>query len=232
MTLKEAFVAPLLADSHSAHPGAGQVVSMTNDSNSASMLVFLSNIEHITTLNAKLLKDLEKRLEAWDPFTSGLGDLFQRYAPLFKIYDEYSRSYEYATKTIDTQRKSSKVFAAFFEKCAADNAKRLKQSNFESFMIMPIQRVPRYVLLLKEVLKYTPETHHDHEELSTALALIKDVASHINEKIRERENIVSAAARARRCSPAQQRRPACRGSARRTAALPLVALVVCPQPKL
>jgi len=63
----------------------------------------------------------------------------------------------------------------------------------ESFQIMPVQRVPRYQLLLRELLKYTDETHPDYQSLQMALRMIKDIALTINDGKKlaeERQRIV------------------------------------------
>jgi hypothetical protein len=39
----------------------------------------------------------------------------------------------------------------------------------DDYLIMPVQRVPRYVLLLRGVLKYTLPGHPDHEAVRTRL---------------------------------------------------------------
>ena len=53
---------------------------------------------------------------------------------------------------------------------------------------MPIQRVPRYALLLKELHRYTPPFHADDNTLSRTLTEIFKVAQLINENKREEEN--------------------------------------------
>lgn len=55
-------------------------------------------------------------------------------------------------------------------------------------LIQPVQRVPRYRLLLAELLKCTPETHPDYEPCEKALLKIEDVAIHVNESVRAKEN--------------------------------------------
>ena len=45
---------------------------------------------------------------------------------------------------------------------------------------MPIQRLPRYVLLLGELLKYTPESSPEYSSLSSALAAIKETTEQVN----------------------------------------------------
>ena len=48
-------------------------------------------------------------------------------------------------------------------------------------MITPIQRIPRYELLLKDYLKRLPDDAMDRQEAESALALIADAAAHSNE---------------------------------------------------
>lgn len=50
-------------------------------------------------------------------------------------------------------------------------------------LILPIQRLPRYTLLLKELLRYTPEDHKDFLPLLEAFNKMKDVAVYVNEVI-------------------------------------------------
>lgn len=48
---------------------------------------------------------------------------------------------------------------------------------------MPVQRLPRYILLLKDLIKYTPETHSDYLKLKEAMEKTADILSEINKKI-------------------------------------------------
>src|SRR5690349_12017086 len=59
--------------------------------------------------------------------------------------------------------------------------------DLESLLITPIQRVPRYVLLLSEVVKHTPATHPDQADLAKALQSMRRVADVINERKRDSE---------------------------------------------
>ena len=49
-------------------------------------------------------------------------------------------------------------------------------------LIMPIQRIPRYVLLLQELRKLTPEFHLESEGITKGLEKIKDIANNMNQK--------------------------------------------------
>lgn len=48
---------------------------------------------------------------------------------------------------------------------------------------MPMQRVPRYVLLLNELHKKTPIDHEDKALTKQAVSVITDVAHQINERV-------------------------------------------------
>ena len=59
---------------------------------------------------------------------------------------------------------------------------------FIDLLIMPVQRVPRYVMLLQAVLQYTKPDHPDYSQLRKALEEAQNAANVINEKLREAEN--------------------------------------------
>jgi len=54
---------------------------------------------------------------------------------------------------------------------------------------MPIQRIPRYPLLLQDLLRYMPEDHKDYKNLNSALDKMSQIAQHVNERKREYENL-------------------------------------------
>lgn len=55
-------------------------------------------------------------------------------------------------------------------------------------IVTPMQRIPRYKMLVAELLKNTPEEHDDFKDLTEALVVVDTVAKAINEQIKEREN--------------------------------------------
>lgn len=48
---------------------------------------------------------------------------------------------------------------------------------------MPIQRIPRYVMLLSDLLKHTEPNHLDYKNISTGLNKVQGVATYINENV-------------------------------------------------
>lgn len=61
--------------------------------------------------------------------------------------------------------------------------------DLNAFLIKPVQRVCKYPLLLKELLKNTPETHPDYADLNEAHEAMQNSCLKLNERKREVENM-------------------------------------------
>jgi len=103
-------------------------------------------------------------------------------ADFLKMYTQYLNFYERAIATMNSLRENSK-----FQKFLSDHMEQLRGKSLMSYLIQPVQRIPRYVLLLRELKKHTPETHAEYAALSTALAKIESIAEHVNESKRQVE---------------------------------------------
>jgi hypothetical protein len=60
----------------------------------------------------------------------------------------------------------------------------LKNMSLEHHLIAPIQRIPRYEMLFRELNKFTPEEHVDSEGTRTSLGSVLELATWINEERR------------------------------------------------
>ncbi|KAJ1934916.1 hypothetical protein FBU59_005539, partial [Linderina macrospora] len=65
--------------------------------------------------------------------------------------------------------------------------KRTNRQSLKDLLMLPVQRVMRYTLLLKNILKHTPVTHGDHVELCRAVKNASRLASIVNECRRKQE---------------------------------------------
>ncbi|KAI8807263.1 hypothetical protein BJ742DRAFT_813038 [Cladochytrium replicatum] len=158
-----------------------------------------SNVEDIIRVNDVLLARLEDRLQGafdepvmsdssalrWTPENGRLGDVFSRLGHFLKMYRSYIKNYDNAIAVVRDQKERNPFFAAFLRE--QSNAGITKGLSFESFLIMPVQRIPRYRLLLENIYRYTSPTHPDYQDLSVSLRLVETVARWMNESIREQE---------------------------------------------
>eukprot|EP00698_Gefionella_okellyi_P025313 TRINITY_DN9234_c0_g1_i1.p1 TRINITY_DN9234_c0_g1~~TRINITY_DN9234_c0_g1_i1.p1 ORF type:complete len:1132 (-),score=272.22 TRINITY_DN9234_c0_g1_i1:130-3525(-) len=140
--------------------------------------------EIILSFNEKLCSDLDKRITNWSP-TQVLGDVFKQMAPWLKVYTSYVNNYPRALDTLRHLQKNSS-FTKFM--VAQETKPQLKGLKLTDFLIMPIQRIPRYEMLLNEYMKNTPKGHRDHDNMQQALLSVRQVAQYVNERKREAEN--------------------------------------------
>jgi len=99
-------------------------------------------------------------------------------------YTRYINNYDQSLKTLQWAQANSPELSRFLEEQA-----EVKSLSLSAFLIMPVQRLPKYELLLREALKYTPPHFDGHELLTEALSAINDVVIFINERKRSVENL-------------------------------------------
>jgi RhoGEF domain len=62
-----------------------------------------------------------------------------------------------------------------------------------ALMITPVQRIPRYRLLLSDLLRSTESIHPDHAHLQKVVPLIEALASKINHDVEDRQHVTALA---------------------------------------
>lgn len=60
--------------------------------------------------------------------------------------------------------------------------------NLTSYLIKPVQRLCKYPLLVREILRSTPEDHPDYTKLQQALTKVETLVSNTNEITAAAEN--------------------------------------------
>ncbi|KAL9650016.1 hypothetical protein ABK040_003134 [Willaertia magna] len=150
-----------------------------------------SDLLTIRTFNKNFLAQLEERFTIYKDNLCGMyemriGDLFVKMAPFLKIYITYLSSYENCMTKIREYRKENKEFDRWIDR----RKKHPKSCGLEmqSFLVMPVQRTPRYRLLLENLLKHTPQQHADYDTILQAIDKISDCATDQNVKIKETNN--------------------------------------------
>lgn len=135
-----------------------------------------SNVEDLLLVNTELLGQLEARFVD----SCRIGDIFQNMSFALRLYSRYIS--DYAKARLDEM-----------------------SPELESLMIMPVQRIPRYELLLRELVKVNRKLNDEHlDELERSLDAVKDVAEANNEKIKENESKALLYEIQRRFSPPLQ----------------------------
>ncbi|PRP86803.1 hypothetical protein PROFUN_05020 [Planoprotostelium fungivorum] len=148
-----------------------------------------SNIKLIEGVNKELLTELTERLSKWTPMKC-VGDIFLRFAPYLKLYTQYINNYNLSSSTITQLPEQNPKLKEFMSQ-ALNHAelKKLGQNALFNLLITPVQRVPRYELLLRELVKNTPDDHPDFKDVCSALFKMQDINKQINDSKRNSENL-------------------------------------------
>ncbi|KAL7751424.1 hypothetical protein RI367_003284 [Sorochytrium milnesiophthora] len=125
-------------------------------------------------------------LPALQQSSDTIGKVFLQHSAYLKMYSVFINNYDKAVSACEKLCRKRKKLRVFFEKCKRHP--KHSQLNFASYLILPVQRIPRYRLLLQDLLKCTSPSHPDFTDLMHAMEDITRRANEINEKKREQEN--------------------------------------------
>lgn len=106
---------------------------------------------------------------------------FENSGHLVSLFVPYSQLYQEASAFVAEMTEKNKAFRQACEKINADGAVQ----PLTSLLVMPIQRMTKYPLLIKEVLKATPTWHPDHVKLQERLKEIQEGAQKVDRKVDE-----------------------------------------------
>ncbi|KAM8854401.1 rho guanine nucleotide exchange factor 17 [Synchiropus picturatus] len=103
---------------------------------------------------------------------------------LASMYSAYIDNFLNAKDAVRIAKEAKPAFHKFLEQNMRENKEKQALGDL---MIKPVQRIPRYELIVKDLLKHTPEDHPDHSFLLDAQRDIKRLAEKINKGRRSAE---------------------------------------------
>ncbi|ELP87604.1 Rho guanine nucleotide exchange factor, putative [Entamoeba invadens IP1] len=148
-----------------------------------------SNIETVCQTNKVFLQDMSKKVHFFNT-TTCIGDTFLTFIPFLKVYSEYCSNFRHTTELLPLIKYPHK-FSIFYSEMQRKNT-TFKTCSMLDLLITPIQRLPRYELLLKDLLKHTEKSHVDYANIKKAYDQIKVVANQVNETSRLSELVEEA----------------------------------------
>lgn len=131
---------------------------------------------------------LEEMQSGSHGFDACYGALFLNYLHEFRLSCAFISNY----KKMDEMLREKKKKASFFSKLAEIEANNPDANgrDFQSYYITPVQRYPRYPLLLRDLNKQTPKWHPDKPYLSVALTEVDNVNKNIDNTSRRVKSLV------------------------------------------
>lgn len=159
-------------------------VKLKNMISKTSLSIIFSGIDDLYEFHRTFLAEMELIVETFSDDT-GVGALFLKYKNSFSVYKTFMSSYAACQAQMRYEEKSHSEYRSFMRDCLSNPNTNRQQ--LRDYMILPVQRTTRYQLLLKDFLKYTPNTHGDYEQLKMALDSMQSLAAMVNDVKREEE---------------------------------------------
>ncbi|KAK6482549.1 neuroepithelial cell-transforming gene 1 protein-like isoform X2 [Huso huso] len=136
------------------------------------------DLDSYIPLHEDLLAQLTKATGP-DGTVGQIGHVFVNWLPGLNAYKAYC-SKQLAAKTLLDQKKQDRRVQDFLQRCLESPFSR--KLDLWSFLDIPRSRLVKYPLLLKEILKHTPNDHPDVQSLEGAISIIHEVLSGIDLK--------------------------------------------------
>lgn len=142
-----------------------------------------SNILKVRESSSTVLEMLKKRMSVWQKKNQMIGDVFIKIMDrsLLVPYVRYIQTYDEIREYRNVLLQENAEFKKYLSLVTL--LPPLEGKTFDDLMINPVQRIPRYLMLLDGLLKLTKSSHADHFNLINAKRLLSNFAEYINESI-------------------------------------------------
>ncbi|EST08250.2 Dbl homology (DH) domain protein [Kalmanozyma brasiliensis GHG001] len=134
------------------------------------------NIGEIAGANRAFLNDLERLvLQGHDALRAGLGEVIYNHMSCFSCYTDYFANFEKA-KHIERTLAKHRAFCEFTDRTKY-SVTDIGNTGLRDLMMEPVQRIPRYKLLIDAILKHVEQGDPLRKRLEQAISLVSRIAS-------------------------------------------------------
>lgn len=150
----------------------------------------LCNAEEILSVHESFLIELKDTRNDYQNQLYRIGSLFQEYSrDMENAYAVYCNGYTRSTSLLQSYQETPSINEKIQEVLEIlqnmESTKQFKDLSF--YLILPVQRITRYPLLLRSILKNVPQERHSQEMLQRALDTMNEANVSINENKRRKE---------------------------------------------
>jgi len=147
-------------------------------------IAIFGNVETLLTQNILFLNALKLRINpaTWNVGCT-VGDVFEANIHLLRPHIDYVKGFSKAKEMLASCRKKSEKLRQFLDIVRWMPASHNK--TIDDFLIQPVQRTPRYRVLLEDITKRTNKKHPDFALLQKALKSVSQLATEVNEETRK-----------------------------------------------
>lgn len=138
-----------------------------------------SNHVDLVEIHRSLVRALHKRQREQHPVVDSITDCVLDAALNWdEAYETYMPHYPYAKNAYDEEIMMNEKFADFVTACR--RLPECRRQDLSAFLFLPPQRLPRYPLLLGDILKHAPDDHPDKINIKEVIDIIKSKIKEIN----------------------------------------------------
>ena len=135
--------------------------------------MIFNDIPSIIQVHTDFLLALKRNNQGFSTF---LSPIWFNFAEKFKVAKHQISHFPLITQLIEEKINEIKGFSEFMK-----NLQNLHSGkDFLSVIVAPVQRLPRYQLFLRELIKKTPQFHPDYGFIEKSKALVEDVSRDID----------------------------------------------------
>ncbi|XP_071406887.1 rho guanine nucleotide exchange factor 3 isoform X3 [Pithys albifrons albifrons] len=140
-------------------------------------------LDSLIPLHEDLLRRLQE-VRKPDGSTEHVGHILVGWLPCLNSYDSYCSNQVAAKALLDHKKQDHRVHD-FLQRCLESPFSR--KLDLWNFLDIPRSRLVKYPLLLREILRHTPNDHPDQQHLEEAINIIQGIVAEINIKTGESE---------------------------------------------
>ncbi|XP_061147578.1 rho guanine nucleotide exchange factor 3 isoform X2 [Syngnathus typhle] len=142
-----------------------------------------STLDSLIPLHEDLLSRLCQARNP-DGSTEHVGQILTEWLPCLSSYTAYCSNQVWAKALLDQKKQNLRV-QDFLQRCQQSPFSR--KLDLWNFLDIPRSRLVKYPLLLREILKHTPDHHPDRPHLDQAMLLVQGLVGDINRHTGESE---------------------------------------------
>ncbi|EKE37716.1 hypothetical protein ENUP19_0020G0026 [Entamoeba nuttalli] len=147
----------------------------------------IKDLEMIIKYNQTLLNSLLQFRKDKNIYGDGFAKQFLQFTMFLKSYTTYVNHQSQISDDIYQKSIKNKNYGNKLKELSLQP--EVKNQTIASYLILPVQRIPRYELFIKQLIKNMPNHHKERQELTRALKVVSDINKHLNETRRNNENI-------------------------------------------
>ncbi|KAL6055756.1 Intersectin-2 [Balamuthia mandrillaris] len=154
---------------------------------SVDLLIIFSNVDQLRNLNKALLSSLDG-LQETPIEQQDVGKRFLDFIAFLKLYTQYCSNQTRAQLRLQELKREKQDLIVLLE--GIRQRPECNRLDLQSYLIKPLQRVTKYPLLFRELLKITPEWHEDWKSLNECYNNLLEVVEVLDQQKLESENLV------------------------------------------